>query len=176
MVDPYYDAFRFLTPYLREFAGSEDIDKDYGSEPANKLNGKKNEKREDKSPLDLVKDGDLCVFSINEKIVYTVFLNDQFLYVERRNSYETLYEKDLVAIYAYPTSKLNELFWDQRPSDEVISNKKNLIWSRKNDDSEYKKKLNDIDNAMKKLQEYKKKILDQKNGKGHKLNTSGFDL
>ena len=133
-------------------------------------------KTKEESPIDLIKDGDLCVFSVGEKIIYTIFLNNQFLYVARNDSFETLYEGNLVAIYEYPTSKLNELFWDQRPNDKVLANKKNLVWSKEKHDSEYKKELDNIDNAMKKLQEYKKKVLNKENKKGTKLSTSGFEV
>ena len=139
---------------------------------------KEHDKKEIKkeSPIDLIKNGDLCVFSVSGKIIYTIFLNDQFLYVARKDSFDTLYEGDLVAIYEYPTSKLNELFWDQRPSDKVLANKKNLVWSKEKHDSEYKMELDNIDNAMKKLQEYRKKVLDKENKKGTKLSTSGFEV
>lgn len=139
---------------------------------------KRHDKKEIKkeSPIDLVKDGDLCVFSAGGKIIYTIFLNNQFLYVARNDSFETLYEGNLVAIYEYPTSKLNELFWDQRPDDKIISDKKNLIWSREEHDTEYKKELDDIEKAMKKLEEYKNEVINRKNKKGSKLTASGMEM
>ena len=75
---------------------------------------KEHDKKEIKkeSPIDVIKNGDLCVFSVSGKIIYTIFLNDQFLYVARKDSFETLYEGDLVAIYEYPTSKLNAMKYE----------------------------------------------------------------
>lgn len=67
-----------------------------------------------------LKDGRLVVFSSNHKTVYTLYVNGQFLPVSEQDTDLPITMDDIVAVYEYPTSKINELFWKQKPEDGLL--------------------------------------------------------
>lgn len=67
-----------------------------------------------------LKDGRLVVFSSDHKTVYTLYMDGQFLPVSEQDTDLQITMDDIVAVYEYPTSKINELFWKQKPEDELL--------------------------------------------------------
>lgn len=67
-----------------------------------------------------LKDGRLVVFSSDHKTVYTLYINGQFLPVSEQDTDLQITLDDIVAVYEYPTSKINELFWKQKPEDGLL--------------------------------------------------------
>lgn len=71
-------------------------------------------------PNHYLKDGRLVVFSSDHKTVYTLYMDGQFLPVSEQDTDLQITMDDIVAVYEYPTSKINELFWKQKPEDGLL--------------------------------------------------------
>lgn len=67
-----------------------------------------------------LKDGHLVVFFLNHKTVYTLYMDGQFLPVSEQDTDLPITLDDIIAVYEYPTSKINELFWKQKPEDGLL--------------------------------------------------------
>lgn len=95
-----------------------------------------------------LEDGRLVVFDDEDTLVYTLYLKEQFIPVAQKDIGKDidLTLNDIVAIYEYPISEINTLFWEQKPNEDLLDHP---VW---------KKEQKDIDEEIESLKKRLEKL------------------
>lgn len=95
-----------------------------------------------------LKDGRLVVFTEEGTPVYMLYLNKQFLPVCQQDVDANVTLDDIIAVYEYPTAKINELFWKGDPDESLLDHP---VW--KEDQQKLQSEIDKLEAKLAKLRD-----------------------